>query len=128
MSLKWIPGNIRGAADPAYNVNVGSFIGPVFVYSDIDTYDTLNYTDAQIVALDSNRVKDPTKVWKAYYGCKTISKQMNVPWQDCSAYSSTSYNTLTRASTAIRFAFQGFASPDTPVAYIKVTWYVTFKG
>ena len=80
MSLKWIPGNMRGMANPAQNQNVGSFIGPVFCYSDIDTYNTLAYTDEQIVGLDSNRVKDPTRVWKMYYGCKSISKSQNVPW------------------------------------------------
>ena len=71
---------MRGTANPAQNVNVGSFMGPVFVYADIDTYSTLSYNDAQIVGLDSNKVRDPTKVWKVYYGCKALSKSQNVPW------------------------------------------------
>lgn len=128
MSLKWIPGNIRGVANPSQNQNVGSFVGPVFLYSDIDTYNTLAYTENKIVGLDKSSVKEPTRMWKAYYGCKSLSKSMNVPWQDCAAYTSTAYNTLTKASTAIKFQFQGFASPETPVAYVKATWYITFKG
>lgn len=75
MKLKWIPGNIRGAVAPDANQSVGGFIGPMFVYSDIDTLDTTGYIQDQIVGLDSNRVMSPYRTWKKYYGCKSISKQ-----------------------------------------------------
>lgn len=74
LKLKWIPGNFVGTADPGSNNKVGSFTGPMFLYSDIDTFNTLGYSADQIVALDSSRVVQSNKVWKRYYGCKLISK------------------------------------------------------
>lgn len=52
----------------------------MFVFSDVDTYDTTGYSSAQIVALDSNRVMDPKKTWKRYYSCKMLSKSQNLAW------------------------------------------------
>lgn len=52
----------------------------MFVYSDIDTYDTTGYTNDQIVGLDTNRIYDSSKVWKRYYSCKGLSKSQNLKW------------------------------------------------
>lgn len=52
----------------------------MYVYSDIDTYDTTGYTPQQIVILDSNRIYDPKKVWKKFYSCKGLSKSQNLKW------------------------------------------------
>lgn len=73
MKLKWIPTNLRGAVAPGSTANVGGQISSVFMYADIDTYNTLGYSLEQVAALDSNRIYDPTRTFKRYFGCKTIS-------------------------------------------------------
>ena len=73
MKLKWIPGNVRGSANPGNVSQVASQIGPIFTYTDIDSYDILAYNEAQIVALDNNRIFQPDRPYKRYFGCKTIS-------------------------------------------------------
>lgn len=88
MKLKWIPGNLRGAINPANTSNAGGIMSPVFMYTDIDSYDILGYNAEQIVALDNNRIIQPERMYKRYFGCKTISAQQNVKWQDTAAYSS----------------------------------------
>lgn len=52
----------------------------MFVYNDVDTYDTTGYNNNQIVALDSNKVYDSGKVWKRYFSCKALSKSQNLKW------------------------------------------------
>ena len=73
MSVKWIPTNIRGSRDSEgqYKANA---LGSVLMWDDIDTYDTTGYSEAQIVALDSFKLFDPTRTWKQYRSCKKIAK------------------------------------------------------
>jgi hypothetical protein len=52
---------------------------------------------------------NPYRPWKKFISCKKLSKQQNVKWQP-SKLAGVGANTLTDATTLVRFNLQGF--PD----------------
>lgn len=142
MKLKFIPTNLRGNVShysegtfangtgqiDAYHKT--SILGTQFLWYDIDTYDTTNYTLPQITGLDKSWCYDPTRTWKRWFGARALSKAQNVSWQDTATYAQNQANALTNASVALNQPFKGMGTgsvADT-FGYIKVVWYVTFKG
>jgi len=73
MSIKYIPTNYVSV--PTANGTERNYIGSIFVYDDMDTFNTLSYTENQFVALDSFRVMDPTRPFKLYRSCKKLARQ-----------------------------------------------------
>jgi hypothetical protein len=56
-----------------------------------------------------------------------LSKMQKTPWQDTATYAAHTENTLTNASVGIQLGGAGFPV-NTTVGFMKVTWYVTFRG
>lgn len=52
------------------------------IFEDIDTYNVSGYNQAQIVALESFRLKQANRTWSVYRNNKPLAKQMNTPWID----------------------------------------------
>lgn len=87
----------------------------------------------QVVSLDKFWAFDPSRQWKKYFSAKNLSRMQNVAWQDTSQYAPNTRNALTKASVGFlqNFVGQGSVAPDddpTVFGYLKVTWYVTFRG
>lgn len=141
LKLKWIPTNMRGGI--SQNVT-GSLIegtgsisstlhhaqlGNQTLYFDQDTYDTTGYTYEQIAVLDKNWCYDPTRTWKKYFSAKNLSRMQQCKWQDTTAYALNTRNGLTNASVGFIQPFSGQGSgTSVTFGYLKVTWYITFRG
>ena len=54
MRLQWIPSNIEGSISPANNAQLAGALGSMFLYSDVDTYNTIGFSDNQVITLDSS--------------------------------------------------------------------------
>lgn len=53
---------------------------PAYMYYDVDTYNTTQYSVTQIVGLDKMWVINPTRTYSKYFSAKALSKQENVKW------------------------------------------------
>lgn len=128
MRLTWIPSNIRGIIDPAQNTNVGGFVGPMYVYDDINTYNTLALTDEQILTKDNIMIRDPTRVWSKYLTFRNLAVKMQQKWLDPSTFpiSPQAIDAL-NGSTSLRFQTQGI-NQNAKLGYFRVSWYITFRG
>lgn len=104
-------------------------LGNQTLYFDQDTYDISQYTYEQVAVLDKNWCYDPTRTWKKYFSAKNLSRMQQCKWQDTASYVANTRNELTNASVGFiqPFSGQGAGGPIT-FGYIKVTWYVTFRG
>lgn len=129
MKIRWIPGNVRGSVVADAGSAATAWVGSMFLYFDIDTYDTSAYNQSIIAQLDKNWVFDPTRTWSKYFSCKNLSRMQNVAWQDTRDYASQTFNSLTKASLGYLIDHQIQANqPLCRLGYFKVSYYVTFRG
>lgn len=75
MSIKWVPANLHGQVNPGNTTQVGGVVAPMFMFSDVNTYNTANYTEEQIIGLDKSSIISPARTWKRYFNCRGLSKQ-----------------------------------------------------
>lgn len=129
MRLTWIPGNVRGIFDPAQNTNVGGFVGPMYVYDDINSYNTLSYTIDQIIQKDNMMIRDPTRTWSKYLTFRNLAVKMQQKWINPDEFPTipTSAIEALKGSTALRFQTQGI-NPNTKLGYFRVSWYIVYRG
>lgn len=95
---------------------------------DPDTYNQNAFTEAQIMAKDKSWLVQPNRRFSKYFSMKRLSKEQNLKWQDCSEYAATTYNGLTKASLGILWRGNYLGQASQAIGYLKVSWYVTFKG
>lgn len=126
--LKWIPSNYVGSSgagpESCFFQNLWTWQAP-----NINTIDTME--EAEIVALPSFKVHDPSKTFKLYFGCKTLSKELNLSWQECARYQQHGNNRLSAAYTGIRTFINvgpGLVDHVINLGWWKLDWYVTFRG
>jgi len=129
--LKYIPTNVRGLIPQNGGPGgAGVVVGPTITYDDPNTYDATGLPIAGIMEKDYNKLSDPTRTLKHYVNLKGYSKKLNLQWQRCENFSSVSFNTLGNGSTVFRQEIKvgSQISEATTIAFLKATWYVTFKG
>jgi len=80
----------------------------------------------ELFARQDVQIKTPTKKWTKYVSFKKYAKQMSIPWSDCQgAIPGGPHN----GYTSVHFQTQGFPEGiESPLAYLKVDYYVTFRG
>lgn len=54
----------------------------IFVFDDIDSYNTNSYSDDQIMTLDTFKAWNPRNAHTIYRTNKPLCRQMKVGWQD----------------------------------------------
>lgn len=64
--IKWIPSNIRGTINPALSTNVGGYLGPMFIYDDINTLNPTALPISGIITRDNTMIRDPSRPWQKY--------------------------------------------------------------
>lgn len=72
-----------------------------------------------------------TKHWSIYRNARPISKAMEVPWQDTTAYRPGTANSLTAASTCIVHEMEipiDCNEAKLTFGWYKFTYYVEFRG
>lgn len=98
------------------------------IFEDIDTYNVSGYNQAQIVALESFRLKQANRTWSVYRNNKPLAKQMKTPWIDSvGAIGQASSNGAPKACVAVTTSYRGFTE-DATIGYFKVSWYINFRG
>ena len=105
---------------------------PIAIWDDPNTYDFSTYSASnfdEFIVNENNKIFDPTQPFDIYRDCKSISRSQNVPWQKCADYAIGTPNTLSKAAVGVRFAgTNGQEDSPTTLGWLKVTWYVTFRG
>lgn len=74
---------------------------------------------------------DPKRPFTVYKSNRKLAKQQQMQWQDTLEYSpNLTLNNVPLASTMIRWRVKNPQGGPTaePVGYLKMTWYVTFRG
>lgn len=103
MRIQWIPGNVRGELNPADSSQVGGFVGPMFIYDDINSYNTLSYSDEQIIARDNMMIRDPTRSWTKFLTFRNLAVKMQQKWIDRQELPSLGAWPVLNGSTGVRF-------------------------
>lgn len=80
MSLKWIPSNIHGQIDVNDATKTGGILGPMFIFDDVNSYNNLQLTEANIIAKDGVIIREPNRPWRKYLSLRKITKQQQQKW------------------------------------------------
>lgn len=125
MRLDYIPANAIAPTD----LGGGSrYIASMWLYDDPNSYNPSSITDPDFLNRKNCKFLDPKRPWHHYVNCRPLSAIQNVPWQDTATYSSTAFNTLTKATTMIRIKGIGGSQPSgLALGYLTVTYYIVFK-
>ena len=130
MRIDWKPSAISSGN---IGTKIGAYRGVTAIYhmDDPNSFAPSSVTKADLLNRKDTRTEDPRKHWKIFRSCRAYSADQNVPWQNTTDYSSLQNNSLTQATTFIRFEMlntQLEAALSPPVATMMVSWYIVFRG
>lgn len=127
--LRWIPSDVVGIATGT-QFDGGAYLSNFWLIDVPDYLNPDNVTDKEYINRSNFISVDPNKPYHCYKDCRPISAQQNVPWQKTTDYSAGSYNTLTRATTQMKFKFFIPANYSTVkvAGYLIYSWYILFRG
>lgn len=80
---------------------VGGHIGPMFVYDDINSYNTLGYTTQQLLTRDNIMIRDPKRGWSKYLTFRNLANKMQQKWIDYETLPSVGAYPVLNGSTAV---------------------------
>jgi len=121
MKVHYIPTQI-------YPTQATPHIGSMWKVDDATGYNGIAAVpNDKLLQMPGFKALDPTRQYSKYFSFKKLSTQMNVAWQDASAYNPGQENELTRAITMFRFQILN-PSVDVIWGTFKTTWYVKMRG
>ncbi len=99
----------------------------MFVYDDINSYNTLSYSDTEVISRDNMMIRDPSRPWQKYLTFRNLATKMQQKWIDRETLPALDAWPVLNGSTAVKFLTQGL-NATTIVGYFKVSWYITLRG
>ena len=100
------------------------YIGYTRVFEDLNSYNTMNYSDQQEVACPTFQCFDPKQKYTVYRDNRALARSQNASWKDTETVA-TSPNGLPKASLTFRCSITDASRFP---AYIKATWMVLVRG
>ena len=129
MSMKYVPQEMGAVVSNP--ITIGSTLPPritrVCSYENLDTPVCQYWSDKQMIASSSFRLRSTKGGFSQYWSNKPLARQQKMQWRDTDTEAPN--DDQNGASVAFRWDGVGFnANQSELVGYIKYTYYITFRG